>query len=190
MEIEVKSLSPDLLGDFLKFFDGAAFSDNPGWASCYCLYNQFGGTDRQWARRRGAENRSAAIKLIQSGEMKGYLAYACGEVAGWCNANDRSIFKTIPAVADSDSAEEAKCCAIVCFIVAPERRRLGISRQLLKRVCADYAAAGYDCIEAYPRANAASCAQNYHGYLPLYLNEGFITYREQKNIRIVRKPLR
>jgi hypothetical protein len=34
--VQVRALTPEFLPDFLKFFDGTAFSDNPGWSSCYC----------------------------------------------------------------------------------------------------------------------------------------------------------
>ena len=34
--IDVVPLSPARLDDFMAFFEGEAFSDNPKWSSCYC----------------------------------------------------------------------------------------------------------------------------------------------------------
>jgi GNAT superfamily N-acetyltransferase len=144
----------------------------------------------EWMNRSGEQNRSAAIELIKSGEMTGYLAYSDGKIAGFCNANDKRKYVTLSGIKELADPAEIKCCSIVCYIMAPEYRRQGISRQLLKRVCLDYQALGYDFVEAYPRANAETCAQNYHGYLDLYLNEGFSLYQEYHNIKVVRRALK
>lgn len=32
MDIEIEKLTPDLIEDFLYFFDNTAFADNPHWA--------------------------------------------------------------------------------------------------------------------------------------------------------------
>jgi len=36
--IDVRPLSQDLFGDYLRFFDDKAFTDNPRWAFCYCYF--------------------------------------------------------------------------------------------------------------------------------------------------------
>ena len=38
MNIEIKSLSPELINDYINYFDNIAFTDNKEWAGCYCLY--------------------------------------------------------------------------------------------------------------------------------------------------------
>ena len=44
--IEVKRLSPEITDDFIAFFEGGVFNDNPRWASCYCYFNHFPYSDR------------------------------------------------------------------------------------------------------------------------------------------------
>lgn len=187
--IITKPLSPELLGDFLSFFDDIAFVDNHDWGGCYCLFNQYSGAEGEWMGRAAAQNRSDVIALIRAGKMKGYLAYIDGNVAGWCNANDRSAYTTVPQADAMEGRQARKCCSIVCFIVAPAFRRKGVSRELLRRVCTDSAALGYDFVEAYPRGEAETCAQNYHGHLNLYLSEGFSICRQIGGISVVRKTL-
>lgn len=41
---EIRPLTPERRADFLAFFEGEAFADNPAWASCYCYFYQFPGT--------------------------------------------------------------------------------------------------------------------------------------------------
>ena len=36
--IEIRKLAPDLMQDFLLFFDGEAFADNPKWGFCFCQF--------------------------------------------------------------------------------------------------------------------------------------------------------
>lgn len=38
MSIEIKALAPELLDDYLAFFDSVAFTDNPDWSGCYCCF--------------------------------------------------------------------------------------------------------------------------------------------------------
>jgi len=75
MELEIKPLEPDLLDDFLYYFDNIGFADNPDWSVCYCHFYHFAGSIKEWEKRTGEENRNASIGLIRSGKMHGFLAY-------------------------------------------------------------------------------------------------------------------
>jgi hypothetical protein len=35
LPVEIRKLCPELLQDFLLFFDGEAFADNPKWGFCW-----------------------------------------------------------------------------------------------------------------------------------------------------------
>ena len=37
MSIEIRKLTPELVEDWLGYFDGIAFGDHGDWALCYCL---------------------------------------------------------------------------------------------------------------------------------------------------------
>jgi len=73
MAIKIKPLSPELLDDYLHFFDNIVFAENPEWSACYCYSFHFTGSPDQWNKE---SNRSAAIRLIRRNELKGYLAYS------------------------------------------------------------------------------------------------------------------
>lgn len=87
--LQIHPLTPERLPDFLHYFDGAAFADNPKWRSCYCQFLYVDHSKVTWMARSGEENRAAACDRICSGRMQGYLAYRDGHVVGWCNAAPR-----------------------------------------------------------------------------------------------------
>jgi hypothetical protein len=61
----IRELTPELLNDFLNFFDHDAFADNPAWFGCYCMYHHFTGTDEEWNKRPASENRETMRTLIK-----------------------------------------------------------------------------------------------------------------------------
>ena len=77
--IQIKALSSELLGDYLRYFDNDAFSDNPRWASCYCHFSQAPHKTEKWSERTADQNRAAVSKMIAGGLMCGYLAYDDGK---------------------------------------------------------------------------------------------------------------
>jgi GNAT superfamily N-acetyltransferase len=188
--LTIRRLVPELVSDYLAFFDGVAFSDNPDWSGCYCYFYHHDPAAGDWGKRTGPENRACASRLIAEGRLKGYLAYSEGRVVGWCNANDKSAYALLAAQPELQDKGQTRVCAVVCFAVAPELRGCGIAGRLLERVCEDHRQCGYDYIvEAYPRKEAAGSAANYHGPLSMYQAAGFRIHRELETSWVVRKDV-
>jgi hypothetical protein len=100
MNIEIRTLSPDLLNDFLNYFDNIAFADHREWSGCYCTHFHWDSSleeEHQRLRRAGImkTGRDYAIEFINSGTMQGYMAYLDNNVIGWCNSNNKSSFKNL-----------------------------------------------------------------------------------------------
>ena len=195
MDFEIKKLTPDLLDDWLYFFDHVGFADNGDWPGCYCMcYHWDSQLDEQFDwdtevyQTKNPRNRNRAIHLIKTGVMQGYLAYHDGKAVGWCNANDKAVYRTVvfdfPWV-PSEIGKKVK--AIVCFCIAPKLRGYGIASQLLQKICADAKADGYEYIEAYPFT--LNEYNQYHGSLSLYKRQGFEAGGETCGCTIVRKYL-
>jgi GNAT superfamily N-acetyltransferase len=185
--VEVRPLSPDRLDDFLAFFDGEAFSDNPDWAFCYCqcFYEDHAKVD--WTARSAAENRDCAIRRARTGAMQGYLAYRGGHVVGWCNAAPRPL---LHALDDEPVDAAARRGVILCFLVAPSARGQGIAKALLKAGSEGLRAQGLEVIEANPRTGDVGPAQNHFGPLGMYLAAGFTIDRTDPDGSVwVSKPL-
>jgi GNAT superfamily N-acetyltransferase len=197
-QLLVKPLSPPLRDDFLRLFDherGAAFADNPEWAKCYCHYYQVPKAIA-WSTLAATQNRTAMCSRIEVGEMEGFLAYDDGEAVGWLNAQPRS--KLPHCFARMDIEPTPLPCApyeaavIVCFVVAPARRRQGIAQELLTAALASFTARGFRLIDAFPfkAGDSVAAADHYHGPLSLFLAAGFAELRQDESLTVVRKHLR
>ena len=197
-DLTVKPLTPALGADFLRFFDherGVAFADNPEWAKCYChFYHVPQAID--WPALTASQNRIAMQARIEVGAMDGFLAFDGAEVVGWLNAQPRHA---LPHCFDRMRIEPTplpcqafEAAVIVCFVVAPQRRRQGIARVLLAAALESFAARGIMLVDAFPFKSGASelAADHYHGSLFLFLDQGFTVLREDETMTAVRKMLR
>ncbi|NVM18467.1 MAG: GNAT family N-acetyltransferase [Candidatus Lokiarchaeota archaeon] len=189
MDLIVKPLRPDLLEDFLNFFDNIAFSDNPEWGVCYCQFYHFAGNIEHWKKATKEQNRNAAKTLITEENMNGFLAFIDNEPVGWCNVNSKDVYEKIPINSESEDNLEGSLASIVCFLIAPAQRKKGIARKLLKHAIKRLKEAGFDWIEVYPRKGDLSDAHSYHGPESLFDSEGFIVVEEDEHFLLMRKRL-
>ena len=186
MALEVKDLTPAIMDDFLTFFDDIAFTDNPEWAGCYCMYYHNTGTEEEFEQRGNNRNRKDAVEYIRSGLMQGFLAYEEGNPIGWCNVNDKSVYPFLLKDKKLRSPEDSRCRSIVCFTVAPSHRRQGVARTLLEHVLKDHNTNHRGILEAYPRNAPSGDAERYHGPMGLYLSAGFTAVKTLEDYTIVR----
>jgi GNAT superfamily N-acetyltransferase len=195
MNIEIRKLTKELTEDYIEFFDNRAFSDNPEWSACYCVFFHWNEKYKQSAKQPGVDihehNRNLAREFINKGILQGYLAYVDGTVMGWCNANDKSGYETLNNENRPDLWDDGddKIKSVTCFTIAPEMRRKGLSTELLQKVCNDAREDGYSIVEAYPRKNFPEMNKNYHGPLALYEKFGFIVHKELGKETIMRRIL-
>ncbi len=195
LEVVVRELKPELLDDYMKFFD-RAFSDFPYWAGCYCgFYDTLGDTWDPTAKA-GPEHRAAKSDLIRTGRAQGLLAYADEKLVGWCNAQPRASFANMRhyAIAKDDPREPVG--SIMCFLVAPEYRAKGVGTALLNAACDMFKRDRLHVAEGYPTTNPAKrswevpwAEENYKGSLNMYLKNGFKLHRQLERFAIVRKQL-
>ena len=184
--IEIRELTPALREELLTFFERDAFADHPKWATCFCFFPHAPHDTEEWSARTGAQNRADSARAIGSGAMRGYVAYAGGKPVGWCNANDRVRYTIVD---DPGAGDPGQVGAIACFVVAKPYRRSGVARAMLEAACEGFRRAGFHAVEAYPRAEAATDAENHTGPLALYLDAGFVEKGEVDGATIVRKDL-
>ena len=182
---EVRALTPELLDDYLAFFDRDAFRDNPAWAACYCTAYHHEGEESHDA----AANRALAAELVARGRMQGFLAYVDGRPVGWCNAAPRPSLVGLDREPVLRVDEPERVGAIVCFVIASPYRRHGVARALLDAAVAGFAEQGLTYAEAYPSKKSRTDAEAFRGPLALYLEAGFETYRDLGRGAIVRKQL-
>lgn len=176
--VEVEPLSPDRLADFLSFFEGEAFSDNPKWSSCYCQCFYEDHSRVHWPGRTAVENREIATRRIAGGQMQGLLAYRDGRVVGWCNAAPRALLHSLDA---EPVPQPERVGTILCFLVAPSARNKGVATALLDAACDHLRRQGLQSVEANPRTGGTGAAENHFGPLRMYLAAGFTVRRTDED---------
>ncbi|MCH5197789.1 MAG: GNAT family N-acetyltransferase [Oscillospiraceae bacterium] len=206
MAFTIKRLTPDLISDYMDFFDNRAFSDGSPFYPCYCCnYNM--PDDEFWAHCEGLEDttenrcrvqRDCAEILIKDGRLQGYLIYD-GEISiGWCNANNKKSYRHFGDFNMDDDPKDAaiasdspgKTKSAVCFEVAPDYRRRGVATMLLKRVIEDARNEGYDFVEIYPSAQKEFNFLQYTGPMGLCEKLGFERTAQHGNTVVMRKKLK
>ena len=184
MHIVIKRLTPELIEDYLHFFDITPHSEKPDSDGCKCYCVWWCGEkqdkevfDKHLGTREG--RREYARNKIIEDKLRGYLAYCDDQVVGWCNANVKSECYEcfcwqhfMGEVHKDDAAQKTK--SIFCFTISPEFRGKGVASKLLERVCQDAKADGFEYIEAYPNANFLNQAEDYMGPLNMYKKAGFV----------------
>ncbi|MBQ6173820.1 MAG: GNAT family N-acetyltransferase [Clostridia bacterium] len=209
MDLSIRALTPELVGDYLDFFDHRAFSDGSPYYPCYCnAFNLSTEGIRAMiapaeARGGGKEAvrdtlRESARQMVLDGRIRGYLAYDGGLSVGWCNANDRMNYFRVGEFNTDDVPEDRppEDCpspgfirSIVCFEISPAYRGMGIAGMLLARVCEDAAAQGYSFVEAYPQDQVEDISLAFTGPRRLYEKAGFTQFGRRGSAVIMRKAL-
>jgi GNAT superfamily N-acetyltransferase len=184
--LEIVPLTPARLTDYLAFFDREAFTDNPGWAGCYCYFYLATPADGLWEERSGEQNRQAISQCILQGRLHGHLAYLDGKVAGWCHAAPLAQF---PSLYDPKDPLADQTGVILCFVIAPPYRGQGLASQLLQAALDGFRAQGLLYAEAHPHPDSKKHSSNYHGPLSMYQSAGFETVGELQYLLVVRKRL-
>jgi GNAT superfamily N-acetyltransferase len=174
--IEIHPLSNERLEDFLAFFDGEAFADNPKWGFCYCQFAYVDHSKIEWKTRKAEQNRQAACQRIQAGTMQGLLAYRDGKPIGWCNAAPRTM---LDSFADEPDPDAALIGQITCFVVAREHRHSGVAKALLEAACDGLRSKNLTIAEASANPNASTDAENHDGPLGMYLAAGFTVHKTE-----------
>lgn len=188
--VEIVPLRPELKDDYLRFFDGDAFADNPAWASCYCVSYHLNLPPGEFDERSAAMNRADRAVMIQRGQASGVMAYAGTQVVGWCNAAPRTELPLLDQFPEFAAEDALTTGAIVCFVVAPQYRGQGLARRLLDGACEMLRDRGLHTVYAYPPPRAATDSGSYHGRLSMYLDAGFSeTGAATKRYVVVRKSL-
>lgn len=191
MNIEIRKLTPDLVNDYVRFFDETPHDTGIPEHKCYCVC--WTSCDSQGKDFSTVEKRRELAKeFVASGSIKGYLAYINNEIVGWCNANAKS--ECLNSVAwrmfmGHVLVDDKKVKSIYCFVIKPEFKRQGIATKLLERVCQDAKLEGYEIVEVYPYEEGGFQSSDFGGYVKMYQKCGFEMFLETKKGLIMRKTL-
>jgi len=199
VSVDIRELAPEMLDDYLAFFDTEAFADFPWWSACYCRF---------WDDRVDIEGDSSAghredyralvTELVLKRQQQGLLAYSEGKVVGWCNAKARLGYTMPRRIERAPADDAARVGSVVCFIVAKDFRGRGLASAMLDAACEKFRREGLTIAEAYPTTAPPSgpyadqipwSAHNHTGPLEMYRKAGFTVHQQLERFAVVRKAL-
>ena len=193
-----RELGPELLDDYLRFFDEVAFADFPWWSACYCrFFNDPSDDAGDSSPERREHHRGLAAELVRTGQTRGVLAYVDGSPIGWCNAAARSSYRAARHIAQAMDDPAEPVGSTVCFIVAEPYRGQGVGAALLETACASFRRQGLRVAEGYPKTDpppttpwkVPPAQHEYHGPMAMYLDAGFRIVKRLPRFAVVRKDL-
>ena len=170
--LAVYPVTPDRWDDLERLF-----GPNGAYSNCWCTWWVLPG--KEWDGTAPAARRALLQRLVAEGAEPGLLAYVDGEPVGWCAVGPRDRYARMmsPRSRTFHPLDDRPSWVINCFFIAHSTRRRGVAAALLA-AAVDYAFAhGAERLEAYPIDPAATkptTANLYVGWLPAFLEAGFV----------------
>jgi GNAT superfamily N-acetyltransferase len=136
-------LTPARWGDFETLF-----GERGACGGCWCMWWRI--PRSQYNNQKGEKNRRAMNALVKAGEVPGILAYLDGKPVAWCSVAPRESFSGLERSRILKPVDEQPVWSIVCFFIAKEHRRKGLSVKLLKAAIEYVRQRGGRIVEGYP----------------------------------------
>jgi len=142
-ELEFHPLTPDRWQDFATLF-----GERGACGGCWCMWWRI--PRSQFDKQKGEKNKRAMKNLVKAGDAPGILAYAVGQPIAWCSIAPRETFSGLARSRVLKPVDEKPVWSIVCFFVARDYRRKGVSVKLLKAAIDFVRERGGRIVEGYP----------------------------------------
>ncbi len=162
----------------------ALFGSRGACAGCWCMY--WRQTQREFEASAGEPNRFALRKLIETGVVPGLLAYHDGKAIGWISLGPRQSFQRLARSRVLKPVDEQEVWSVVCFFVAKEYRRQGLTARLLQEGVRFAAGCGAEIVEGYPiavKSGNTPAVFIYTGIESAFLKAGFVEVARRSETR-------
>jgi GNAT superfamily N-acetyltransferase len=166
---EFHPLTADRFTDFETLF-----GERGACGGCWCMWWRL--ERKAFDAGKGAKNRRAMKKVVESGEVPGLLVYRDGVPIGWCALAPRERYPRLARSRVLAPVDERPVWSVVCFFVAKPWRRRGITKALLEAAVAWAGKNGARIVEGYPvvaRRGAMPDAFAYTGLPQAFESAGF-----------------
>jgi GNAT superfamily N-acetyltransferase len=182
LKLIYKPLTANRWRDFEKLF-----SEHGVQNGCWCTYWRL--SRENFHRHFGNGNKATLKKIVREGKVPGIIAYHKGTPVGWCSIAPREDFTVLDRSPTLKRIDDQPVWSIVCFFVARQYRRMGLSRKLLAAAI-DYARKrGARIIEAYPVRGsikpAAAKWELYTGVASTFARLGFVIASHRSKVRLM-----
>ena len=171
MRIQIKELKPGLWPDLEELFGASG-----ACGGCWCMWWRLQKGER-WEEVKGAPAQRRLHQGVLSGTIHGLLAYADGQVAGWCTWGPRVDFPRLDRAPSLRCLDAERVWSIPCFFVKRSFQRQGIGKALLEQALRLMRNKKVPIVEAYPVRTAPDAtfvpAFSFTGTLSMFLEAGF-----------------
>jgi GNAT superfamily N-acetyltransferase len=142
-ELEVVPARADKWRDLERLF-----GENGACGGCWCMTWRLKRSD--FEKQKGAGNKRALKRLVESGKLPGVIAYLQGRPAGWCAVAPREEYPVLGRSRVLSPVDEQPVWSISCFFIAREFRSRGVTRLLLEAALKFAGSQGAKIVEGYP----------------------------------------
>lgn len=150
------------------------FGERGACGGCWCMWWRL--PRSEWQRQKGAGNKRALRKIVQSGSQPGLIAYVKGKPAAWCALARRECYPVLANSRVLKPVDEQPVWSVVCFFVARPFRRAGLTSELLRAAVAHAKKRGAKIVEGYPvdtRGGKMPDTFAWTGLAPAFQKAGF-----------------
>jgi len=185
-KLEFHPLTPERWYDFETLF-----GERGACGGCWCMWWRI--PRSQYEKQKGAKNKKAIKHLVDGGHTPGILAYQNDQPIGWCSVSRRESFSVLERSRILKPVDEQSVWSVVCFFVAKEHRRNGLSVKLLKAAIDFVRERGGRIVEGYPVEPVKKQADAFvwSGLASAFVKAGFIEVERRSETRpIMRYEIR
>lgn len=167
--LRIEPLVPEHWQSFVDLF-----GPRGACGGCWCMTPRL--TSREYTAKKGAPNRRAMKRLVETDRKPGVIGFVGEEPIGWCAIAPRSEYVRLETSRVLKPIDDQPVWSIVCLFVAKEWRRSGISSQMIVGAAEFARRQGARIVEAYPVVPKQSAMPDvfaWTGMLSAYLRAGF-----------------
>lgn len=160
------------------------FGERGACGGCWCMWWKL--PRSQFEKQKGAGNKRAMKRLIDSGEVPGLLAYSQGRPVAWCAVAPRERYAALERSRILKRVDDSPVWSVVCFFIDKEFRRLGVSTELLRAAVGYAKKKGAKIVEGYPvdpKKGPYPSAFAHTGLASAFLKAGFVEILRRSKTR-------
>lgn len=171
-DLNIKPLSQDMAKQFTSYLSEMDYSHADHWHFCYCQYYHVDCSSAEWRQRSAEQNKALAEKNIESGLMRGLVAFDGDQMVGWVNVNDVNNYDLLKNDEELHKFP-GRSAMVVCFVIHPEYRGKGLASRMLAEAVEISRQEGFDRIIGRPFLWSAHPQRQYLGVPKMYEDLGF-----------------
>ena len=162
----------------------ALFGPHGATGGCWCMYWRL--TRREFEHTKGEGNKRALKSIVDSGQVPGILAYDRDRPIAWCSVAPREDYPSLDRSRVSGRVDDQPVWSIVCFFVAKEYRRKGVTVRLLQSAVEYARCQGAKIVEGYPvepKKGSTADVFAYTGLVSAFRKAGFVEVARRSETR-------